>query len=317
MTAATHVDPPSPYLLLSEVRAVYELATFYSIYPWLRFLPRGDGHPVLVIPGLAASDMSTIPLRGFLKDRGYGAHGWRLGRNVGPRPGLFDRKLDRLAQLRKRYGRKVSLIGWSLGGLYARELARAAPDDVRLVIALGSPLRGNPRASNAWRLYEHLSGSTVDHARDIFSSDAPPVPMSAVFSRTDGVVSWQCCLQDDGPQIENIEIESSHCGIAHNPAALFAIADRLAQPEGAWQPFRRGGMRRLFFPDPSRSVGEASAQRRERAERRIAESRMAAATTNGVGSAPGRQGGVEAGKDRAARSTSQARYLNGVLQTAS
>jgi pimeloyl-ACP methyl ester carboxylesterase len=259
MSDADSMQPPSKLLLLSEVRAVYELGAFVGSYPLLRMLPSGDGHPVMVLPGFVASDSSTHPLRGFLRDQGYAAHGWTLGRNLGLRDGLNDQKLARLHELRRLYGRKVSLIGWSLGGVFARELAKRAPDDVRQVITLGSPFKGNVRANHASRLYDKLAGHSVEHASaSINLSEPPPVPTTAIYSRTDGIVHWQCCVEEEGPRSESVEISSSHCGLGHHPAALYVIADRLAQPEGSWAPFDRSGWRRLFFPDPQRSVSSAA-----------------------------------------------------------
>ena len=247
---------PSRALLLLEVRAIGELGAFFALAPMLRLTPRGDGHPVLVLPGLGGSDAVTQPLRAFLKDRGYQAHGWKLGTNYGPRPGVEDKMLARLAELAERHQRKVSLIGASLGGVFARELARRAPAQVRSVITLGSPFAGEPRASNAWKLYERLSERTADdwpaHERERMRR-APPVPCTAIFSRSDGIVAWQGCMEREGPAAENIEVEGSHCGLGHNPTVLVAVADRLAQPEGAWRRFDRSGLRGLVYPDPSRS----------------------------------------------------------------
>lgn len=246
--------PPALHLLLLEARAVAELSALFVMAPFLRMAPAGDGHPVLVLPGLSASDASTLPLRTFLKGRGYRVHGWELGRNFGPRPGVEKQMDMRLAELHERYDCKVSLIGWSLGGVFARELARRAPDKVRSVISLGSPFAGEPHASNAWRLYEAVSQRKVDDwpQRERMKV-APPVPTTAIFSRTDGIVAWQGCLEREGPMAENIEVESSHCGLGHHPAVLYAIADRLAQAEGQWQPFERNGMRQLIYPDPHRN----------------------------------------------------------------
>jgi pimeloyl-ACP methyl ester carboxylesterase len=251
---------PSLPLRLLEARALVELSAFYSMTPWLGLAPAGDGHPVLVLPGLSASDLSTRPLRAFLAQRGYRAHGWKLGRNFGPRPGVEDAMQARLAELHERYGRKVSVIGWSLGGMFARELARRAPDQVRSVITLGSPFAGAPHASNAWRLYECVSGRRADQWADRgHAQEPPPVPATAIYSRSDGIVAWQGCLEREGPQSENIEVDGSHCGLGHNPAVLFAIADRLAQPEGEWRPFERSGLRSLVYPDPHRDSAAAAA----------------------------------------------------------
>lgn len=254
---AEHADPslpPSRHLLISEVRALGELSAYFSLAPLLRMSPRGDGHPVVVIPGLAAGDASTKPLRAFLNDRGYRAHGWEQGKNHGPRPGVEQRLDEHVDALQQRYGLSVSLIGWSLGGVLAREAARRKPDVVRSVITLGSPFAGVPRASNAWRLFEKLSEQKVDeYPHRERMKQPPPVPATAIFSRTDGIVAWQGCLERESPTSENIEIDSSHCGLGHNPAALYAIADRLAQPEGEWRKFERSGLRALVYPDPYRS----------------------------------------------------------------
>jgi pimeloyl-ACP methyl ester carboxylesterase len=259
MTPTDPAAPPSRDLLLLEVRAIPELAAFFSMIPLLRLAPAGDGHPVLVLPGLAASDISTAPLRAFLRDRGYRTHGWKLGRNLGPRPGVEAHMQARLAELHARHGRKVSVIGWSLGGVYARELARRASGSVRSVITLGSPFAGEPRASNAWQLYEFASGRRADDwpGRERMK-EPPPVPATAIFTRSDGIVAWQGCLEREGPTSESIEVEGSHSGLGHNPLVLYAIADRLAQPEGRWRPFDRGGLRSLVYPDPRRDARAAA-----------------------------------------------------------
>jgi len=252
-TATDPAAPPSRHLLLLETRAFWEMGAYLAAYPLLRLGPAGDGHPVLVLPGMGASDTSTQPLRRFLKDRGYSAHGWKLGPNHGPRPGAERKMAERLSELADRHGQKVSLIGWSLGGIFARELARRTPEQVRCVITLGSPFAGAPRASNAWKLYEQLSGRQIDDGEQrTRMRQPPPVPATAIFSRSDGIVAWQGCLEQEGPLAENIEVEGSHCGLGHNPVVLHAIADRLAQPEGQWQHFKRGGIKGLIYPDPRR-----------------------------------------------------------------
>jgi len=238
--------------MFMESRAMPELGAFWLMWPWLSALPRGDGHPVLVLPGLLADDTSTRPLRSFLNNQGYGAHGWKLGRNMGLRGGVESDMLARIDDLYERYdGHKISLVGWSLGGLYARQLAKIAPDKVRCLITLGSPFAGAPQSTNAWKTYEMATGGKATDL-DLLTeglAEAPPVATTSIFSRTDGICAWQACLNEDGPQAENIEVVGSHLGLGHHPAAVFAVADRLAQPEGAWKKFDRNGWRSLVFPD--------------------------------------------------------------------
>lgn len=241
---------PGPILRLMESRAWLEAGASLALLPVWRLAPRGDDHPVLVLPGLAASDDSTAILRSFLRSRGYAAHGWGQGRNLGFRAGVLEAVRSRLVRLTDQHGRKVSLIGWSLGGIFARELAKEVPDSVRLVITLASPFTGHPRATHAFRLYEWISGHRIG-APEVHEPlrAPPPVPTTSIWSRTDGIVSWRCSVERDLPLVENIEVNASHLGIGAHPLALYAIADRLAQPEGRWQPFQRDGWKALAYGD--------------------------------------------------------------------
>src|SRR5213079_1053519 len=180
--AAQTLRPPSKTLMFLEGRAIHELGAFLGALPLLSLAPKGDGHSVLVLPGLVASDTSTRPLRSFLKGRGYAVSGWRQGRNLGLRDGVQDSMVDLVHELSDRHGGKISLVGWSLGGLYARQLAKMMPSRVRGVITLGSPFAGHPRATNAWRVYEMASGQRADDTDPRFGgtlADTPPVPTTA------------------------------------------------------------------------------------------------------------------------------------------
>lgn len=256
--ATAHPPPPSLALLALELRAPWEFGSLLPAWPALQRAPTGDGHKVLVFPGLSASDASTVPLRRYLTSRGYDTQGWSQGFNFGPRAGVLQQARRGLEEACADSGRKVSLIGWSLGGIYARELAKELPDHVRGVITLGSPFAGHPKSTNAWRVYELTSGRDIEREhqdRDLPS--APPVPTTSLYSRTDGIVAWRASLQKaDHGQTENIEVMASHIGIGLNPSAWWAVADRLAQPEGQWQPFDRYGLmglKSLFYPDPNRA----------------------------------------------------------------
>ncbi len=262
MAEARSLAPPSRWLFLAEARAVGELFTSSVIMPLLRRGPRGDGHPVMVLPGFLASGLSTRFMRRFLKRTGYNPHCWRLGRNLGPAPGLENRLLDRLRGLRRRYLRKVSLVGWSLGGVYSRLLANLDPESVRTVITLGSPFAEDPRANQAWRLFERLSRTEIDGLDPEMMERVrrtPPVPTTAIYTEGDGVTAWQCCVHPEEPQAENIRVPGSHCGLGFNPLVLHAIADRLAQVEGEWRPFERSGLKGVLYPSNRGPAAEVMA----------------------------------------------------------
>jgi pimeloyl-ACP methyl ester carboxylesterase len=254
VVAATSTAPKKALLLL-EGRAIPELFGFAAALPTLAALaPRGDGQPVLVLPGLTTNDTSTVAMRRFLKSKGYATYGWEMGFNFGPRPGVEQGLIDLVNRLHDKYERKVSVVGWSLGGIYARQLGKMLPDKVRQVISMGSPFGGSPRATNAWRVYEKVSGqsshNTDEHMGGAISAP-PPVPTTAIYSKTDGVCAWQNCIEARSDIAENIEVKGSHCGLGHHPAVVYAVADRLSQPEGAWKHFDRSGFRRALYPAPA------------------------------------------------------------------
>ena len=244
--------PPSRLLALAEGRAVFELAAFYATRPLLAALPRGDGHSVLVLPGFLASDASTVPMRRLLGDLGYEPHGWGLGRNVRVDSRQQDALADQLLTIHRRSGRKVSIIGWSLGGVFARELAKLHPEAVRQVISLGSPIQNNRNYSNAAPLFEQLNGKQPRPVRPGKYSglhNAPPVPTTSIFTKSDGIVHWRGSVQPPQGQTENIEVRASHLGLGVNPSVMIALADRLRQPEGGWKPFVARLSQRWMFPN--------------------------------------------------------------------
>jgi pimeloyl-ACP methyl ester carboxylesterase len=235
--------PPSA-LLISEVpRALGELHALAQAAPLLQTLPRGDGHRVLVVPGFMGDDRSTAPLRWFLAGRGYRAIPWGLGRNVGPTDEIIDgleALLGRLATTEQR----ISIVGWSLGGIFARELARSHAGVVRSVITLASPFQlhaGERHLTNAGEAYDAASVLHSPRASrfvPLAGRPSMPVPTTNIYSRADGVVPWESCVDVHGDCCENIEVPGSHAGLGHNPVVLAVIADRLAQPDGRWLPYR-------------------------------------------------------------------------------
>ncbi len=245
---------PSLVKLALEVRAVGEAGLFALGYPILQAAERGDGHPVMVMPGFLASDFSTKLLRTFLRSRNYSAYGWGLGRNMGkfsdPENGCSEEIVNALKLIYDKHGEKVSIIGWSLGGIYARELARLHPEMVRNVITLGSPFKGSMTANRAFWLFEKTSGYTLDQVKESLWSQMqlpPPVPSTSFYSKSDGVTAWECCLETDSEFTENIEVSSSHCGMGHHPFVMWAIANRLAQADGEWQKFQKQGLERWMY----------------------------------------------------------------------
>ena len=230
-TGFPHGTPTAPvrYLPL-ELRVVAELPRFLAATRALpRHWPRGDGHAVVVIPGYGMTDPTTWALRRALAQLGYAAHGWGLGRNVGVRRGLVDALHARLDTLASESGGPISLVGWSLGGVYARELARALPERVRRVFTLGSPFSGEPDANTFAHFRKVLARRPVVVDSTAFDRrrPAPPVPCIALHTKTDGVVDWRCSLEDPGPHTENVEVRGSHAGLVHNLEVLRVLAERL------------------------------------------------------------------------------------------
>jgi len=242
------MTPPSKVLLLLEAaRSLFEYTqSILLIIPLQYISPKGDGHPVVIFPGLGSNDESTRYLRTFLSNLGYNVYPWGLGRNLGPRQGLDNLTstvVERIREISKENNNaKVSLIGWSLGGIYVRELAKSAPELVRQVITLGTPFKGDPNATNVKVLYEFLSKDKSHYDPSIIESIAkkPNTPFTSIYSKTDGVVAWQSCLEIETNISENIEISgASHLGLGHNPICMHVIANRLSQPELKWKLYNK------------------------------------------------------------------------------
>jgi pimeloyl-ACP methyl ester carboxylesterase len=235
--------PPLMWTMLEPLRFAAETGSMILTTPLLSMAPRGDGHPVMVLPGFATSDQMTLLLRQFLTLKGYNVFPWDLGWNLdqhstGENGEHVARRIEEIAD---QTGQTVSLVGWSLGGVIAREAARRKHHGLRHVIALGSPFAGNPGATSLTTLYELLTGNQVTsektRKRYEYGHEPLPVPSCAIYSKSDGITAWQNCVSETDEFTENIEVHSSHFGFVANPAVLFALADRLAQPEGSWRAF--------------------------------------------------------------------------------
>lgn len=240
---ATSVPPSAPSLALlgfEPLRAALEYASLRlrrSTHARI-----GDGHPVIVFPGLGTDARSVEPLREFCDELGYTGLGWGRGLNTGPK-GDVDAWLEDLAthvrSLTSANRQRMTLIGWSLGGMYAREIAKLLKGEVRQVITIGTPFAGTADSTNIGLVYRLLNGqnAVVNPAMAARLATAPPVPTTSIFSRSDGVVSWRACMQTGGRRVQNIEVEGSHCGLGWNHKVWAVIADRLALPDGHWEPF--------------------------------------------------------------------------------
>ncbi len=247
---AVDIAPPPALLLALEPRGFFSFAWLIAAAPFLATAPRGAPQAVIVLPGLGATDRSTAAIRAYLKYLGYEAHGWNRGRNVRAAGADLPAVAAQIRSLRVATETPVSFVGWSRGGIIAREAARMVPGAVRMVVTLGSPFAA-PEASNAGAVWRRLTGEAfpAPTPAQLRTLAAPmPVPCTSIYSRSDGVVAWRACRQEEGPRSENVEVRGAHIGLGFNPAALWVIADRLAQPLGTWAPFRPGGPVAAFFP---------------------------------------------------------------------
>ena len=245
-----HKNPSPIAFAMEPALAAAQFVEFAMLTPVLTRLPTGDGRPVLVLPGFTASDQSTAALRYVLARLDYSVHGWHLGQNLGPTQRIVDGLYSRFDELHERHRQPLTLVGWSLGGLYARALAARRPDAVRHVITLGSPFRlDRAEETNAGRVFDLLAplhGLRRPHSAEFRREPylgPPAVKSTAIFTRGDGVVPWNSCIDDAGPQTENIEVFGSHCGLGFNPAALTIIADRLRLGAEQWRPYQAPGRR--------------------------------------------------------------------------
>ena len=235
-----------------------EIASLMALAPWLSLAPRGDRHPVVVIPGFLADDDSTRVLRRFLTHLGYDVHPWGQGRNLGAaRMGGYETLVTHVLRIYRDSGSLVSLVGWSLGGVHAVAVADRAGYAIRQVVTLGSPLLHSDESTAMFRALRAtartLNGQMLSppHGARLGMNESITrirAPITSVFSRTDGVVPWQRSLLPARDFRDNIEVHSSHVGLGFNPAVLYAVADRLALAEREFENFHRRGWRALTYP---------------------------------------------------------------------
>ena len=248
-----HAGKPKTAHSVLEVRALFELALLPWSLPVLATAPPGDGHPVLLLPGFMGSELSLIALEVFLRNRGYAVETWGLGRNVGFHSKHAAALEQKIRHLHHKTGRKVSLVGWSLGGVFALYGAHQVPECVRNVVTLGSPVTVDAGGSNSpplvkamYRLIAHPMGPAAHtmqpRAKKLRERKVLPMPLSCLYSLSDGVVPPQeATIEGDASCHENVRVPGSHTGLGFNAVVLWIVAERLSQPEGAWQPFQPVG----------------------------------------------------------------------------
>lgn len=248
------MSPPNLWFAAAELpRALLEFASLLPARPLLKNAPRGDGHPVMTLPGFRGNDMSMNVMRGYLEEWGYDPHPWGLGTNLGvgfDRIYYERRFLSQLERVTRRRGQPATLIGWSQGGVIARQAAKARPELVRQVITLGSPIGDTPEATTIWRIFERTSEQEITpelmaHLREV-ATPVPEVRCICIYSRSDGIVAPQIAQDLTSPLSENICVSASHFGMSVNPFVLLVVADRLAQQETDWKPFSESKLSKLF-----------------------------------------------------------------------
>ena len=249
-----HVGSPHALNSILEPRALLEMALLPASLPLLLQAPRGDGHPVLLLPGFLADEKSLIALKLFLQSKGYEVHTWGLGRNLGFRSKHASALPQKIRYLHHVAGRKVSLVGWSLGGVFSLYGAESTLECVRSIITLGSPVsvdaagsQSPPAVKALYRLVSHRMGAAAHtmqpRAKTLREHRRLSIPTSCLYSLGDGVVPPQEATIDGDPAFhENIRVPGSHLGLGFNGIVLAIVADRLAQPERDWQPFQPQGL---------------------------------------------------------------------------
>lgn len=235
---------------LEVPRVTQETAARLIVQRKLAQLHDGDGHGVMVLPGFVGHDNFNTPLIRFLNRIGYRATGWQQGINLGPRPNVLASLFREVDYLYRLSGAKISLVGHSLGGIYAREIARRSPERIRQVITLASPFADPGKRKSASRhLYERLNRGRQHLDRNPILLDVPPVPNTSVYTRSDSVIDWRWARQEQGHEhSENVEVYASHCGMTQSASVWYLLADRLQNEASDWRHFDNSGWRQWVFP---------------------------------------------------------------------
>ena len=225
------IQAPSPAGYLGQARGLIELPKLLIDLPGLAKQARGRGQRVLVLPGYGASDASTSVLRTYLRLLGYRPTGWGLGRNRGDVADLLPDVVERLESLAREEGSPIRLIGWSLGGYLAREAARERPQAVHQVITLGSPVIGGPKYTAVAGAYRRrgVDLDAIEAAVEARNRQPLETRITAIYSRNDGIVAWQACIDRHASNVEHVEVDTTHLGLGLSPVVFRIIAAHLAR----------------------------------------------------------------------------------------
>ena len=236
-----NIKMPTYSRLFKEPLGLGELINAVPAWGILETMPGGNGEPVMVIPGLSTNDLSTTIVRKFLNFKGFSAYGWELGFNVKYTEKVEQNIKRRVDELYDKHQQKVSLIGWSLGGMTMRIFAQHHPEKIKQVISLGAPFSGIKGKTHVGWWYTLLAGESVQSFNDTWTKEAamkPLMPSTSIYSKTDGMVSWEYCIDwETGPETQNIEVYCNHLGFGMNPSVWCILTDRLRQKEGEWTLF--------------------------------------------------------------------------------
>lgn len=253
MSKKNNPRPSFLKLLIEPGRAIIEAGVSAPINSLLS-KEEGDGHPVVVFPGFMASEKSTAGLRKHITNAGYVAHDWGMGRNYGKIEHI-EILVARIDEIYEQSGQQISLVGWSLGGVYARQIAKERPQLIRQVITLSSPFGGLGEPNNASWIYSLMNrGKKVRNVNKTLLENLPlpaPVPTTAIFSKVDGIVPWEMCLETVESDIhQNVEVRGSHLGMGSNFSVLKLISNRLKLDRSNWVKFKPEGLleSHLFYP---------------------------------------------------------------------
>jgi pimeloyl-ACP methyl ester carboxylesterase len=226
------LSAPAREAAFGEIATLFELPRLLLRATELLQIDAGVAGPVLVLPGFGANDASTSVIRAFLRRIGFDAHGWGLDRNHGDVMALLGPVRDAVERMADRAGSPVQLVGWSLGGVLARETARDAPEAVRQVITFGTPVVGGPKYTQVGARYmrrgfdlDALEALVIERHRQPIAA-----PVTAIYSRADGIVAWRACIDPWTPDVEHVEVGSTHLGLGFDPDVYRIVAERLACP---------------------------------------------------------------------------------------